>query len=140
MNKKKITFVNGCFDIIHLGHLQLLLYARKKSNYLMVAINSDKSIKSLKGNNRPINKQAIRKKFLELLNIADKVLIFNNISPLNLIKIYKPAFIVKGSDYKKKNVIGFNEAKKWGGKVIIFKKKNNLSTSKIIKKKWNAQT
>ena len=57
MNKKKITFVNGCFDVIHLGHLQLLRYARKKSNYLMVAINSDKSIKSLKDNNRLINKQ-----------------------------------------------------------------------------------
>ena len=134
MNKKKITFVNGCFDLIHLGHLQLLLYARKKSDYLMLAINSDKSIKSLKGNNRPINNQAQRKKFLELLNIADKVLIFNDISPLNLIKKYKPAFIVKGSDYKKETVIGFKEAMEWGGKVIIFKKKNKLSTSNIIKK------
>lgn len=123
MIKKKITLVNGCFDIFHLGHLQLLKFARKKSSYLLIAINSDKSIKAIKGENRPINNEKNRKKFLELLNIADKIIIFREKTPLKVIKKYKPSYIIKGNDYQKKNVVGFKEVKQWGGKVLIFKKK-----------------
>jgi len=131
---KKIIFTNGCFDIIHLGHLQLLNFCKKLKGKVIVGINSDKSVKHLKGNNRPINKEKYRKNFLEELNVVDKVVIFNELTPINLIKKIKPNIIVKGNDYKKKDVVGYHEIKKWNGEVIIFKKKNKNSTSKILKK------
>lgn len=131
---KKIIFTNGCFDIIHLGHLQLLNFCKKFKGKIIVGINSDKSVKRLKGIDRPINKEKYRKKFLEELNIAYKVIIFKELTPINLIKKIKPNIIVKGNDYKIKNVVGYNEIKKWNGKVVIFKKRNKNSTSKILKK------
>jgi rfaE bifunctional protein nucleotidyltransferase chain/domain len=133
MNKRYI-FTNGCFDVIHLGHLQLLNFCRKFKGNFVIGINSDSSIKTLKGNNRPINNQKYRKKFLEELNIADKVIIFNEQTPINLIKKIKPKIIIKANDYKKETVVGYKEIKEWKGKVIIFKKKNAHSTSKILKR------
>ncbi len=100
---KKIIFTNGCFDIIHLGHLQLLNFCKKLKGKVIVGINSDKSVKHLKGNNRPINKEKYRKNFLEELNVVDKVVIFNELTSINLIKKIKPNIIVKGNDYKKKD-------------------------------------
>ena len=120
---KNIIFTNGCFDIVHLGHLQLLNFCKKFKGKLIVGINSDRSIKLIKGKNRPVNNQKYRKNFLEQLNIADKVIIFNEKTPLKLIKKVKPNIIVKGDDYKKKNVIGGEVIKQWAGKVVIFKKK-----------------
>ena len=123
MNRNTV-FTNGCFDIIHLGHLQLLNFCKKFGGKLIIGINSDKSIRSIKGKNRPINNQKYRKTFLEELNIADKIIIFNEDTPLNLIKKIKPNIIIKGDDYKKKNIVGIDVIKKWNGKAIIFKKKN----------------
>lgn len=125
----KVIFTNGVFDILHEGHLSLLKYAKSLGQKLIVAINSDQSVKINKGNNRPINKVSIRKRQLEILPWVDEVIIFNEKTPLNTIHKIKPDVIVKGGDYKKKEVIGNKLAP-----VIIFPFKNNFSTSAVIKK------
>jgi D-beta-D-heptose 7-phosphate kinase/D-beta-D-heptose 1-phosphate adenosyltransferase len=125
----KVVFTNGVFDILHEGHLSLLKYAKSLGQKLIVAINSDQSVKINKGNNRPINKVSIRKRQLEILPWVDEVIIFNEKTPLNTIHKIKPDVIVKGGDYKKKEVIGNKLAP-----VIIFPFKNNFSTSAVIKK------
>ena len=127
--RNKIVFTNGVFDILHEGHLALLKHAKSLGQRLVVAINSDQSVKKNKGNNRPINNVSIRKRQLELLPWVDEVIIFNEKTPINTIHKIKPDIIVKGGDYKKKDVIG-NEL----APVIIFPLKKNVSTSRIIKK------
>jgi D-beta-D-heptose 7-phosphate kinase/D-beta-D-heptose 1-phosphate adenosyltransferase len=127
--KSKIIFTNGVFDILHEGHLSLLKYAKSLGKRLVVAINSDQSVKKNKGNNRPINNVNIRKRQLEILPWVDEVVIFNEKTPMNIIRKMQPDIIVKGGDYKKKEVIGNNLAP-----VIIFPLKKNISTSKVIDK------
>lgn len=125
---KKI-FTNGCFDILHVGHVELLEYAKSLGEYLIVGINSDESVKKLKGDFRPINKQEDRKKILQSLKSVDEVIIFNEETPLSLIKSIKPDIIVKGGDYKKEDVVG-NEL----AEVVIFNFMNGYSTTKIIER------
>lgn len=124
----KIVFTNGCFDILHLGHILLLEYCKSLGDYLIVGLNSDKSIKNIKGDDRPINKQYDRKKILESIKFVDKVIIFEENTPLNLIKEVKPNIIVKGGDYIKEQVVGYGLAE-----VVIFEYKNGYSTTEIIK-------
>ena len=105
---KKIIFTNGCFDILHAGHVNLIKSIKKKfkDDYLVIGLNSDRSVKKIKGENKPINSQKNRKLILESLKYVDKVIIFNELTPLNLIKKIKPDIIVKGADYKKKDIVG----------------------------------
>jgi len=127
MNKeKKIIFTNGCFDIIHRGHIELLKFC-KSLGYVIVGLNSDKSIKILKGNDRPIVNEKDRKLLLESLKYVDEVVIFDEETPLNIIKRLKPDTIVKGGDYDKESVIGNNIAD-----VIIFEFIDGYSTTKIV--------
>lgn len=131
---KKIIFTNGCFDILHAGHVNLIKSIKKKfkDDYLVIGLNSDRSVKKIKGENKPINSQKNRKLILESLKYVDKVIIFNELTPLNLIKKIKPDIIVKGADYKKKDIVGLEIV---GIKnVYTFKIYEELSTSKIIKK------
>jgi len=127
--KSKIVFTNGVFDILHEGHLALLKHAKSLGQKLVVAINSDQSVKINKGNNRPINNASIRKRQLEILPWVDEVIIFNEKTPLNIVHKIKPDIIVKGGDYKKKEVVGNEHAT-----VIIFPLKKNISTTRIVKK------
>ncbi len=122
----KIVFTNGCFDIVHRGHLELLKFC-SEFGYVIVGLNSDKSVKKNKGENRPINNEQDRKFLLESLKYVNEVIIFDEETPYNLIKKINPDFIVKGSDYLKENVIGSDLAK-----VIIFDKINDYSTTKAI--------
>lgn len=124
--KEKIIFTNGCFDIVHRGHLELLKFC-KNLGYVVVGLNSDKSIKKLKGEERPIFSQKDRKFLLESLKFVDEVFIFDEETPIEIIKKIKPDIIVKGSDYKKENVIG-NEL----AEVVIFNLINEYSTTKTI--------
>lgn len=124
----KIIFTNGCFDIIHVGHASLLKYAKSLGDYLIVGLNSDKSIKNLKGESRPINKQEDRKFILESMKYVDEVIIFDDKTPLQLIKQIKPDIIVKGGDYIKEQVVGSELAE-----VVIFNFIDGYSTTKIIK-------
>lgn len=125
---KKI-FVNGTFDILHLGHLALFKFARGLGDYLYVAIDSDSRIKSLKGESRPINSQNERQEMLENLRSIDKVSIFSSDDGLReIIKQYAPDIMVIGSDYENKNVIGSEFAKE----LIFFPRIANFSTTNKI--------
>ena len=134
-NKEQvIVFTNGCFDIIHSGHLDLLKEARSYGDKLIVGLNSDKSISKLKGPDRPIIGQSERKKILSALKFVDEVIIFNEENPLKLIKKLKPSILVKGADYTKEQVVGGEFVESYGGKIKLVKLTKGKSSSKIINK------
>ena len=122
-------FVNGTFDILHPGHMALFEYAKSQGSYLKVAIDTDERVKKLKGNDRPINNQDIRKRMLECIRYIDEVSFFKSDNELkNTIKQYNPDLMIVGSDYINKIVIGSEYAKK----VFFFDKDERYSSSKII--------
>lgn len=129
---KKIVLTNGCFDILHPGHIHLLQEAKKLGNFLIVAINSDYSVNKLKGSGRPFNGLSSRIKMLASLACVDLVISFNEISPENIIKKISPDILVKGGDYKVNNIIGGNYVKSYNGQVNVIKLKKGHSTSKIL--------
>lgn len=136
--KKKnysIGVANGCFDLLHRGHIHLFQQAKKKCNKLIVLLNSDKSVKLNKGSDRPIEKSSTRKKKILKNKNVDEVILFNEKTPLKIIKKIKPNFIFKGKDYKRRNVSGYNFIKTYGGKVVLLKLFKNYSTTLILKKK-----
>ena len=134
-NKEQvIVFTNGCFDIIHSGHLDLLKEARSYGDKLIVGLNSDKSISKLKGPERPIIGQSERKKILLALKYVDEVITFNEENPLKLIKKLKPSILVKGADYTKEQVIGGEFVESYGGQIKLVKLAKGKSTSNIINK------
>lgn len=132
--EKKIGFTNGCFDLLHAGHLKFLLEARKKCDYLILGLNSDTSIKLLKGKHRPITNQNERVKILSLLPFVDSIIIFNEMTPLNLIRKLKPNLLFKGKDYIAKDVVGNKDIRSWGGKVVLIDYIDGYSTTKFIKR------
>jgi len=133
-NKKIIGFTNGCFDILHIGHLSLLEEAKKNCDYLIVGLNSDTSVKRLKGQSRPINNLKTRRKILESINFVDEVIVFEEETPEKLIKELKPDLLVKGSDYCEDEIIGGPFVKSYGGKILIVDLLNNLSSTNVINK------
>ena len=130
----KILFTNGCFDLLHQGHLALLASAAKLGDRLIVGLNSDKSVKILKGENRPKEKETIRKSKLIDLKYVDSVHIFDEKTPLRIIQKIKPDVLVKGGDYKKDEIVGNVEISNWGGSVKIIPLTPGYSTTGIIKK------
>jgi len=130
---KKIVFTNGCFDILHAGHVSYLKEARSKGDILIVGINDDKSVSRLKGNNRPINNLENRIEVLSSLQSVDIAIPFSEDTPLNLIKEIIPDVLVKGEDYKINEIVGSDFVKKTGGKVERIKFVKGLSTSNLIK-------
>ena len=134
-NKEQvIVFTNGCFDIIHSGHLDLLKEAKSYGDKLIVGLNSDKSVRKLKGPERPIIGQSERKKILSALKFVDEVIIFNEENPLKLIKKLKPSILVKGADYIKEQVVGAAFVESYGGETKLVKLTKGKSSSKIINK------
>ncbi len=131
---KKIVFTNGCFDLIHPGHIDYLVDAKKLGDILIVALNSDNSVKKIKGEKRPILSQEDRIKILSSLYFVDLVTIFEEETPYNLIKLLKPDILVKGGDWEIERIVGKDIVEKEGGKVISLKYKEGYSTSNIIKK------
>ena len=123
----KTVFTNGCFDIIHRGHLELLRFCRTLGTKVIVGINSDNSVKRLKGISRPIISQDDRKALLEELRCVDQVIIFDEDTPYELIQLVKPDIIVKGSDYSTNQVVGNDIAK-----VVIFNLLDGYSSTKTI--------
>jgi D-beta-D-heptose 7-phosphate kinase / D-beta-D-heptose 1-phosphate adenosyltransferase len=109
--EQKMVFTNGCFDILHRGHLEYLRHARQLGDWLVVGLNSDASVKKLKGENRPINNEDDRALLLSSLEFVDRVIIFDNDTPLEMIKSLKPEILVKGGDYKPEEVVGREFAK-----------------------------
>jgi D-beta-D-heptose 7-phosphate kinase/D-beta-D-heptose 1-phosphate adenosyltransferase len=134
IHDKKIAFTNGVFDILHQGHVFSLSQAAKEADYLIVGLNSDTSVKKLKGETRPINNQESRALLLASLIMVDAVVIFEEDTPLELIKAILPDVLVKGGDYTIDQIIGAKEVIATGGRVIINPVLEGFSTTGIIQK------
>jgi rfaE bifunctional protein nucleotidyltransferase chain/domain len=133
-DNQKIVFTNGCFDIIHRGHIEVLASTADLGDKLIVGLNSDSSIKNLKGRGRPIIDEASRAIALASLIFVDAVILFSEENPINLIITLKPDVLAKGGDYKIKNIIGHREVLKNGGEVILVPFVNGFSSTNIINK------
>lgn len=131
---KKIVFTNGCFDLLHIGHIRLLKEAKKSGDILVVAVNTDASVKKLKGLGRPIIPLKERAEVLCALESVDYVTCFNEQTPEALIAILKPQVLVKGADYKMNRVVGSDIVKAHGGKVLLVPLYKEKSSSQILKK------
>lgn len=130
---KRIGFTNGCFDVLHAGHVHLLSESKKYCDILIVGVNTDRSVKVLKGPERPVNTLNNRIRILEALTHVDYILSFDEETPLNLIKKLEPDVIFKGSDYTEVNVVGSDYIKRKGGETIIIERIEGLSTTNILK-------
>jgi D-glycero-beta-D-manno-heptose 1-phosphate adenylyltransferase len=131
---KTISFTNGCFDILHAGHIASLTQAANEADYLIVGLNADASVKGLKGEGRPVNDEASRALLLAALTIVDAVVLFSEPTPLELVKAIMPDVIVKGGDYKVEDIAGAKEVIAAGGKVVINPIVAGFSTTSIINK------
>jgi len=131
---RRIGFTNGCFDLLHPGHISLLKQARSACDRLVVGLNSDSSIKRLKGDDRPIQSESSRAAVLASLAAVDLVVIFHEDVPLNLINALRPDFLVKGADYALDEVVGAEEVRAWGGKVVLAEILDGHSTSNTIRR------
>ncbi len=131
---KKVAFTNGCFDILHEGHIFSLSQAAKEADYLVVGVNSDASTKRLKGPSRPVNSEHSRSLLLASLIMVDAVIIFEEDTPLELITALMPDVIVKGGDYTVEQVVGAKEVMANGGRVVINKIVEGFSTTGLLEK------
>jgi D-beta-D-heptose 7-phosphate kinase/D-beta-D-heptose 1-phosphate adenosyltransferase len=129
---QRVAFTNGCFDILHAGHVQYLQEARTQADLLVVGLNSDASVRSLKGMNRPVNPAAARAHVLAALQAVDYVTIFEEPTPLALIEALRPDVLVKGADYHRDEVVGANFVESYGGRVHLVSLKEGFSTTKIL--------
>jgi rfaE bifunctional protein nucleotidyltransferase chain/domain len=134
---KTVAFTNGCFDIIHAGHISSLIESSSTADQLIVGLNSDRSPACKKGINRPINDQNSRALVLASLSMIDAVVIFDDPTPIDLINSIKPDVLIKGGDYKIEDIVGAKEVISWGGKVVINRIVHGFSTTSIINKIQN---
>jgi len=132
-NGLRVGFTNGCFDLLHQGHLYSISEAKKKCDYLIIGLNSDVSVAKLKGSNRPIDEQAYRVLKLSKLSDVDAIIIFNDDTPLRLIEDINPDILFKGVDYKDREIVGSKFVKENGGKVELLDFLEGYSTSNFIK-------
>ena len=133
-NKMKVAFTNGCFDILHLGHLEILTKSKEFGDRLIVAVNSDESVRKLKGKERPINNFQTRSNMLASFSFVDYVVKFSDDTPKKLIQKFKPDFLIKGGDYKKKDIVGNDIVSSYGGETIIIPLIDGLSSTNTINK------
>ncbi len=134
---RRIVFTNGCFDIIHAGHCQYLAEARRLGDMLIVGLNTDSSVRRLKGDSRPVNNQHDRACVLSALKPVDYVVLFDEDTPYNLIANVMPDVLVKGGDYSSDNIIGADLVHNNGGEVIVLKFVEGKSTTAIIERFMN---
>ncbi len=132
--KSKIVFTNGCFDLLHVGHVRYLQQARSLADILIVGINSDESVKKLKGPTRPIQNENDRSEILASLKSVNHTVIFNEETPLEVIKIIKPDILVKGGDWKISQIVGSDFVLSYGGQVESLQFVDGKSTTSIIAK------
>jgi D-beta-D-heptose 7-phosphate kinase/D-beta-D-heptose 1-phosphate adenosyltransferase len=137
---KRIVFTNGCFDILHAGHARYLNEAKKLGDILVLAINSDASVQSIKGKQRPLIPQDERAYVVASLKAVDYVTIFDEDTPLHLIEYLRPHILVKGGDWTEETVVGGEQVKEWGGSVVIMPQVKGISTTNIIMKIMGAYT
>jgi rfaE bifunctional protein nucleotidyltransferase chain/domain len=132
--QNRIVFTNGCFDLLHRGHIYLLSKARELGDLLVIGLNSDASVSKLKGPDRPVVDQQSRSEVIAALAAVDYIIIFQEDTPVNLILSIRPDFLVKGGDYKTDEIVGHKEVKSWGGEVRTIPLMEGYSTSSILKK------
>jgi D-beta-D-heptose 7-phosphate kinase/D-beta-D-heptose 1-phosphate adenosyltransferase len=130
----KVVFTNGCFDIVHLGHVEYFRFAKKQGDLLVVAVNSDASVRRVKGEKRPIINEDDRLSVLEELESIDYLVTFDDDTPLPLIEAIKPDVLVKGADYKKEQVVGWDIVEARGGRVALAPLVDGRSTSNVIER------
>lgn len=131
---KKIVFTNGCFDLLHYGHIKYLEDAKRKGDVLVVAINSDTSVRRIKGDKRPIVNEKDRLRLIAALESVDYVVIFKEDTPFKVINLLKPDILVKGSDWHKDNIVGRDFVLSYGGKVSSIKLVKGRSTTNLMRK------
>lgn len=129
-----MAFTNGCFDILHAGHIASLTEAAQQADKLIVALNADSSVKALKGDSRPVNNEEARAVVMAALSVVDAVVIFSEPTPLDVIVALKPDVLVKGGDYKVEDIAGAKEVMAWGGRVVINPIVQGFSTTATINK------
>lgn len=131
---KKIVFTNGCFDLLHLGHIDYLAHAASLGSVLIVGLNTDRSVSELKGPSRPVNDEQSRLKIMASLFFVDAVILFDEPTPYQLISLVQPDFLVKGGDYKPEEMVGYDIVKARGGEVVAIDLVQGYSTSLIEKR------
>lgn len=131
---EKIVFTNGCFDILHRGHVEYLTKAAALGSKLVIGLNTDASVKRLKGESRPINDQEARAIILSSLIFTDRIIFFEEDTPLELIRYIQPDILVKGSDYKPEDIVGYDIVKAKGGEVITIDLTEGFSTTAILER------
>ncbi|MBL7156832.1 MAG: D-glycero-beta-D-manno-heptose 1-phosphate adenylyltransferase [Candidatus Omnitrophica bacterium] len=132
--KKKVVFTNGCFDILHYGHLKYLEKCKRLGDVLVIGLNSDASVKKIKGKKRPITGEKERAAVLSSLEFVDYVITFNDATPAKLIKALTPDVLAKGGDWKTKDIVGGRHVKNHGGRAVSIPFIKGYSTTKIIKR------
>lgn len=130
----RVVFTNGVFDLLHPGHIDILSAARDRGDAMIVGVNTDASVKRLKGPARPVRNEAERVFVLAALEAVDCVVLFEQDTPIDLVKALKPDIIVKGGDYTEETVVGAKEVRSWGGEVVIIPLTPGQSTTSIIEK------
>jgi rfaE bifunctional protein nucleotidyltransferase chain/domain len=130
----RIVFTNGCFDILHRGHIEYLAAAADLGNKLIIGLNSDASVTRLKGSGRPINSFQDRALALAALRFTDAIIEFEEDTPLNLIRMVKPDFLVKGGDYSQSEIVGANDVEANGGEIVVISFTKGYSTTSFLKK------
>ncbi|WP_462280927.1 D-glycero-beta-D-manno-heptose 1-phosphate adenylyltransferase [Salinivirga cyanobacteriivorans] len=131
---QKIVFSNGCFDIIHKGHIEYLAKASDLGDKLIIGLNTDRSVREIKGSSRPLQDEQARLTIIAALKFVDAVILFDEPTPYELIKAVQPDFLVKGNDYKAEDVVGYDIVKNRGGDVLTIELTPGYSTSAIIDK------
>lgn len=131
---ESVVFTNGCFDLLHLGHVDYLEQTARLADRLVIGLNSDASVARLKGDDRPVLDEQSRARILAALEFVDMVVIFEEDTPLELIKALEPEILVKGEDYTEEEIVGGEEVKSWGGKVARIPLLEGHSTSALIRK------
>lgn len=133
---RKIVFTNGCFDILHRGHIEYLSQARDLGDVLIIGLNTDASVKRIKGDGRPVQDENSRALILATLRFVEAVVLFDEDTPYNLIELVKPDVLVKGGDYTEDNIVGADIVKANGGEVVTIPLTEGYSTSKILNLKF----
>lgn len=131
-HEKKVVFTNGCFDLLHQGHIDYLATAADKGDVLIIGLNTDASVKRLKGEERPVQDERSRALILASLRFVNAVVLFDQDTPYDLIKLVKPDVLVKGSDYQAEDIVGYDVVMENGGEVITVDFLDGFSTSGLI--------
>ncbi len=131
---KKVVFTNGCFDLLHPGHIRYLAAARDMGNFLVIGLNADASVQRLKGPSRPMQNETTRAELMAALQVVDAVVIFEEDTPMELLQTLKPDVLVKGGDYTINTIVGADLVQSYGGQVAVIPFEDGFSTTNLIKK------